>query len=268
MKSTTVLVLLAVVSGAANAVPTLQLGIADGVYDPVTETVVSSGTSFTLSAYLIADSTNTLQDTYAISYAVVPKQAQTTPAPSLGSFTINGASVDVTADMVYGVAPLDSLNQLHDPGDLADHGIFDTYFGESQFKFSAANKSSVFNVQDHPSWGPQSGMGMFYQSWVIDVSGLDAGYAIHFDLYNIEILERQQCTTIGTGQNRVTTCVTVTDVDQSQFAPFSHDAQSCLRTTVGACGPRIPPVTIPEPGGFALVGLGLAGLAAFRRRFG
>ena len=42
----------------ANAIPTLQLGIAGGTYDFATQTVVSTSPSFSLYAYLLPNPSN------------------------------------------------------------------------------------------------------------------------------------------------------------------------------------------------------------------
>ena len=129
------------VSGTAFAIPALQLDILHGVYDSSTETVIAQSDPFTLYAYLKPTSGAPLSDRYYISAALVPK---TGPAPftSGGSFTFNGTTVRVTQDMVYGIPPLES-NPLMDPGDLAKHGIFLTYFTEFSFKFDQGNKATA-----------------------------------------------------------------------------------------------------------------------------
>ena len=233
---------LAGASTLASAIPVLQLGIAGGTYNSATETIVSSGPNFSLYAFLLPNSSNTLTDTYYLSMAVTPQIS--TPA-NLGSFTVNGSTVNVTSGMTYGTPPLDAIFPGHDAGDLATHSIFPTYFRELGFAFSSANKSGAFNTQDHPSWGPQSDTGMYYQRFDIDTSNLASGYEIHFDLYNtmLCINGRGQCSGAG-------------DIDITQFAPFSHDAQS---------GPRVP-TSVPEPGTVLLLGLGLLGLG-FARKF-
>lgn len=238
--------------GTAHATPTLQLDIANGTYDTTTETVIAGSASFTLYAYLAPDKSNSISDIYGLSMAITPKFG---PAGgSLGSFTVNGTTIDVTQDMVYGTPPLEAISALQgsDPGDLSSHGIFDTYFAERRFDFGGALQSGTYNVQDLTGQGPASGTGMYYRAFTIDVSMLQSAYAVHFDLYNIELTE--QCS-----NGKTQTCVT--DVDQSQFAPYSHDAQS-------GPGGFFPPqsVSVPEPGSMALAGLGLLGLAALRRR--
>lgn len=252
-------------SGAESyACPSLQLDIAGGTYNTTTQTIVATGKVFTLYAYLIIDGspprTALLEDTYFISAAVVPKTAP--PGEDRGTFTFGGAEIAVTGDMVYGVPPLEAnLTSAPDCGDLPDHGIFETYYEEFGFKFlqpgetvgadgTAAGTgvtdnltggvadtfsytkgvSGQYDTQDDTGIGPQPGTGMYYVALNIDTSNLNAGTAIHFDLYNEKV---------KTG-----------DTDVNKFAPFSHDAQS-----------------VPEPGSLLLIGSGLLGLALFRRKF-
>ncbi|MFZ5524384.1 MAG: choice-of-anchor N protein [Pseudomonadota bacterium] len=228
-------------AGTANAIPTLQLGIAGGTYDWSTQTVVSTGPSFSLYAYLLPNSGNLLTDTYYLSMAVTPQVS--TPA-SLGSFTYNGNTVNVTSDMTYGTPPIDAFSSSYDPGDLAKHGMFPTYFKEVAFSFSSTNQSGAFNTQDNPTWGPQTGSGMYYNLFSIDTSNLADGYAIHFDLYNTKLCLKSK------GQ-----CASSTDTDITQFAPFSHDAQS-----------SVSPIPEPQTYAMLLAGLGLIGFMARRRK--
>lgn len=236
----------------ANAIPTLQLGIAGGVYDWSTQTIVSTGPSFALYAFLDPNSGNPLTDTYYLSMAVTP---QVSSPEDLGSFSYNSTNVNVTSDMTYGTPPIDAFSSSHDAGDLAPHGVFPTYFKEVEFSFSASNQSAEFNTQDQPTWGPQTGSGMYYNRFDIDTTNLAAGYAIHFDLYNTKL-----CTnTAGSCDSGTDTDITDTDTDITKFAPFSHDAQSATSVAV-----------IPEPGTYAMIlaGLSLMGLVARRRKPG
>jgi len=229
-------------AGTANAIPTLQLGITGGTYDWSTQTVVSTSPSFSLYAYLLPDAGNTTTDKYYLSMALTP---QVSTSANLGSFTYNGNTVNATTDMTYGTPPIDAFSSSYDPGDLAKHGVFPTYFKEVEFSFGS-NQSGAFNTQDHPTWGPQAGSGMYYNLFSIDTTNLADGYAIHFDLYNTKLCPN------STGQ-----CAYTTDTDITQFAPFSHDAQS-----MGSVSP------VPEPQTYAmlLVGLGLIGFTTRRRK--
>jgi hypothetical protein len=153
--------------------------------------------------------------------------------------------------MTYGTPPIEAIaTQLSDPGDLADHGIFDTFFYEHTFDFVNAPQSGIYNTGDDAGQGPIAGMGMYYLAFTIDVTNLDAAASIHFDLYNLEVVA--SC-------NMNPNCI-VGDVDQSQFAPFSHDAQS------GPGGGGGGEEELPEPGMAFLLGSGLLGLWAMRRR--
>lgn len=248
-KSAVVAAALVGVSTFASAVPTLQLGIAGGTYDNVTQTIIASSNSFSLYAYLFADAGNPINDIYALSMAVTP---QVNSPASLGSFTVNGNVIDVTSGMTYGIPPLDATVETTNGGDshdLASHSIFPTYFAETTFSFSAASQSGIFNTADNPSFGPQGGTGMHFAKFKIDVTNLDKDYAIHFDLYNTKLIK---C--------GVKACIPG-NMDVTQFAPFSHDAQSGPGGDGGG-----PPNETPEPAPMFLLGLGLLGMAWMRRK--
>ncbi len=241
----------------ATAVPTLQLGITGGTYDGATQTIIASSNSFSLYAYLIADSGNPINDIYGLSMAVTPQI--NTPA-SLGSFTVDGNIIDVTSGMTYGIPPADATVETTNGGDshdLASHSIFPTYFAETTFSFSALNQSGVFNTADHPSFGPQGGSGMYFKKFDIDVTNLDKDYAIHFDLYNTKEIK---CNSKRSYSPSNSTCVPG-NLEITQFAPFSHDAQSGPGGDGGG-----PPNETPEPAPMLLLGLGLLGMAWMRRK--
>ena len=228
----------------ANATPALQLGITGGTYNTTTQTIVATSKTFSLYAYLNPASTSTLSDNYFLSMALTP---QVSTASTLGSFTYNMGSgsttVNATTDMVYGTPPIERIESLlYDAGDLPPHDIFPTYFAEKQFRFSATNQSGDFDTAANPGLGPQTGTGLYFQRFDIDVSKLSSLYAIHFDLYNETV-----CAKAG-GQ-----CSVAGDIDINKFAPFSHDAQSGLGGTV------------PEPGTLLLLGIGLIGLGFIRK---
>lgn len=225
-------------AGAVVAQPTLQLDIEGGTYDLTTETIVASTDPFTLYALLLPDNSNTLDDTYYISAAVTP---QTGPAGAdLGSFTFNGATIDVTADMVYGIPPIEAVLAA-DPGDLPSHGMYETYYSEFAFQFSSANTSVPYNSQDNAGAGPSGSGDMYYVAFTVNTSLLAAGNAIHFDLYNSEALNG--------------------DIDVTKNAPFSHDAESGVSDGNGGGNGHVP-----EPGVLSMLGMGLMGLMFLGRR--
>ncbi len=238
----------------ARAVPSLQLDISGGTYDASTQTIMASGNSFSLYAYGLSADDGTgkainILDTFTLSIALVPKPTGATGG-NFGSFTIDGGTpVNVTADMTYGTPPLETfLGNIAttDSGDLQSHGIFDTYFIERSFTFASGTQSGVYNTQTQYGLGPQSGTGMYYKKFDFDISGLDPGFGLHFDLYN-----ETQVTYCKNNPN----CV-VGDLDAGINAPFSHDAQGMVTTPV------------PEPEIYAMLGLGLGlmGFVARRRK--
>lgn len=263
---------LTAVCGTAYAVPTLQLGGNTGAYcnsvgaGTCDETWILTGSSFNLTAFLTpGNSSLTTGMTYYISVAVVPQTLP--PGGSYGSFTIGGTTVNVTQDMFYGTPPLDTVYKgLY--GDLPGHGIFETYFYEFAFTFSASDMAELcasggnINTQTDPSggWclGGSVSSDQFFKNIAVDISNLSSSIALHFDLYNEDV---KNCT----GQMNCSTVVSVDD-----FAPFSHDAQTSSGTsgTSGTTGTTGTSSNNPEPASSSLValGLGLLGFGFMRRR--
>lgn len=232
-----VAVFLTMTSTKSYAIPTLQLDLSGGTYDYDTSTIVTSSDSFTLYAYLMPNSKNKLSDTYYISIALIPA---TSTSQDLGTISINSTTVDVTSDMTYGIPPLENIASLQgwDSGDLPKHGIYPTYFYEYEFSFSSSDEISAYNTQDRAinedpiDLTSNFSGNMFYAAFTIDTSSLDSEYSVHFDLYN---------TALKCGG----------DIDVTQFAPFSHDAEATH--------------SVPEPGTLLLLSSGLLGLAALKR---
>lgn len=246
---------------SAQAIPQLQLSIAGGTYNNTTETTVASSNIFTLYAYLTpgnganVDVAALLADTYYVSMAVAPK---TGPDDSdLGTFSVGSTTVNVTADMTYGVPPLEAV-LADDPGDLQDHGIFDTFYYQHAFTFDSLMQTNPFDVQTSVGLTPAAGSGMYFVGFNIDVTELSKDVSIHFDLYNSALVI---CKEKKNDKDNGNDC-DPTDIDINDFAPFSHDAQSGS----GGGGGGTPPQEVPEPGPLGLLGLGLMGLWFARRK--
>jgi hypothetical protein len=233
----------------AEAVPLLQLDMKDGVYDTSSETIVGPGGGpFTLYAILSPKATWSqdvinyfLGQTYYISVAVTPAIG---PAPAdLGSFVFQGSNVDVSADMIYGTPPVETLSS-YDTGDLENHQIYPTFFQQFSFQFQSADKALTYDSALTPGGPtPSTTGGSYYATFTGDTSLLNANYELHFDTYNTMLL---YC-----AGNADSAC---RDLDVDIYALFSHDAQTSHE--------------VPEPTTMAGMMVGLAGVGAWRRRQG
>jgi hypothetical protein len=217
---------------AARAIPFYQLDIAGGSYDPVSESIVTGATRFTLFAYAkprtADDLVLLLTQPSHLSIAI----GASSGAGDLGSFRVNGQVVLATGDMRFGVPPYEpGGGAAPDPGDLASHGLGETWFVQKDFLFSTTRQSALYDTAQHAGSGPRPGSGMLYTAFGFDTSGLAPGTSLHFDLYS---------TRTKNG-----------DVDIANFAPFSHDA-----STIAS---RIRPV--PEPTAALMFGIGFLAIA-------
>jgi hypothetical protein len=227
---TTLLNILAVgaLAVSANAVPTLQLDVVGGVYYNPSETTLASSNPFSLVALLSPDEDKGfgVANTYYVSAAIMADAGKL--GKEFGSFKFAGTTVD-SSQVVLGT-----------PAALGPHGVFDTYYKEFSFTFDSANEVKTYNAvgatESHQDPALLTGIGSYYSKFLVDISGLKPGYAVHFDLY-------------AYGEKK------------PEFAPYSHDAGS------GKNPPVDPPGTVPDGGAtLALLGLGFIAVEGLRRK--
>jgi hypothetical protein len=224
---------------SAQALPLLQLDIGGGTYvGGSEESTIANASVFNLYALYDGSRGAPGSGTYYISAAISPRQDLSTPPPNVGSFTINGVEYS-TANMNYGIPPLQVIDGMPGVQDLGRHDVYPTYYAEVAFTFGGSQSAGYNTATDPGDPLSHPGTGLFYQQFLIDVSSLLSAYSIHFDLYDTAIKRK-----IGS--------YTLDD-----FAPFSHDAQS------GSGGHHDQ---VPDGGTtVALLGLAFAGLGAGRR---
>ncbi len=234
--------MVAFLSLPAKAVPTLQLDIIGGTYDPITQTVVTNSSTFTLLALATPGSRTAqdiLSDTFYAALALEPSMQE--GAFDAGSFTVNGDTVYATdTGMNYGTPPVADAHP-----DLADHGQFPTYFHEVAFQFDANDTTTTYNAQDDAGGVAfdESGYGTFFYKMEINVGGL-VGKTLHFDLYDTALKQNG-------------------NLSIESFAPFSHDAEYRPGLSCTDCGQNEAPVPAPASTPIFIIALGL--IAAMRR---
>lgn len=248
-------------SVAVHANPDLQLGISYGLYDSGTETIITSEGEFTLNTFGLAQGDTAISPDETVYLSITVTSDPGLDLRAFGSFVFDGVVYD-SSKLLLGVPP-EEANMGPDGNDLSTHGHFPGMFLQHSFKFSRANLTEDIDTRSNPGYLPSLNGDMYYfQSFPVKVTGLHAGYNLHFDLYT-------------------TTEEQAGDVGISRSAPFSHDAETTYmpefltspffgvlpqQTFVEQPMKNTQVASVPEPGIGLLFVLALIGLAINRKR--
>lgn len=126
-------------SGAAWAVPRLQIDVEGGLYDAVDESTYNTADTYNLYALMEESNKTDLSETYYVSMALIkPDDADWTD--DFGSFSFAAVSYDDLSQFSWGTPSL--LTSI----ELGSHGIFPSYFAEHSFSFSSGNKAKSYGL--------------------------------------------------------------------------------------------------------------------------
>ena len=182
---------------AANAVPNLQLDCDPCTYDAVAEDTVAESSTFDVVAILTEGNNNKIDvdaNNFWVSIALTGEYTETEAEAIFDALLIDGVAASSLGTLVFGTP-------YGGDGDLAEHGIFETWYIEFQLDVADGFACDTYDVQTQEGYAT-AGSGSWCIEFAVDRSSVPTTATLHFDLYS------------------------VVDDEIERFAPFSHDVTS------------------------------------------